>query len=197
MLLLGSTLIGTRIMGLQTGTQLAVTKAPIIDPANLQIVAYEVNGPLLVERPSFIRMADIRELSDVGMIIDSSDEFIGLSDVISIERIHKLKFNLIGLSVTDQSGRRLGKVKDYSLDSNTFIIQQLNVARGALKSLSDTELLIHRSQIIEINDKSIIVRTTARKLEAIEKADLSYLNPFRNSSPQPEQANPSTITVRK
>ena len=193
MLLLGSRLIGTRIMGLQTGTQLAVTKAPIIDPGNLQITAYQVEGPLLVERPSFIRMADVRELSDVGMIIDSSDEFVGLSDVLSIEKLFNLNFSLIGLIVIDQAKHKLGKVSNYSLDTTSFMIQQLNVSRGGLKSLSETELLIHSTQIIEINDKSIIVRSTAQKLQPIEKtAKLSYLNPFRNSSPQPESSHPIT-----
>ena len=80
MLLLGSRLIDTPIMGLQTGTRLATTKSPVIDPSNLKIIAYEVDGPLLVEHPSFIRIADVRELSNVGMIIDSSDEFIGVHD---------------------------------------------------------------------------------------------------------------------
>lgn len=177
-------------MGLQTGTKLATTKSPVIDPASLQIVAYEVEGPLLVERPSFIRIADVRELSDVGMIIDSSDEFVGLSDVISIEKIYRLNFALVGLTVIDQAKHKLGKVSNYSVDSSSFIIQQLNVTRGGLKSLSETELLVHRSQIVEINDKSIIVRTTLQKLQPIEKpAQLNYLNPFRATTPQPENSN--------
>ena len=181
-------------MGLQTGTQLATTKSPVIDPGNLQIVAYQVEGPLLVERPSFIRMADVRELSDVGMIIDSSDEFVGLNDVISIEKIFKLNFNLIGLVVIDQSKHRLGKVNNYSLDTSSFMIQQLNVSRGGLKSLSETELLVHRSQIVEINDRAIIVRSTAQKLQPIEKpAQLSYLNPFRHGAPQRENSNPMSL----
>jgi len=183
MLLLGSRLVGTSIMSLQTGTRLAVTKTPIIDPSNLKIVAYEVEGPMLVERPSFIRIADVRELSDIGMIIDSNDEFIGLSDVIAIHKIYDLGFRLLGLSVIDQTKRRLGKVQDYSLDTDSFIIQQLNVNQGLMKSITDTELLIHRSQIIEINDHAIIVKTTAKKLAPITKPEkLTYLNPFRSTS---------------
>ena len=183
MLLLGSRLVGTSIMSLQTGTRLAVTKNPIIDPSNLKIVAYEVEGPMLVERPLFIRIADVRELSDIGMIIDSNDEFIGLSDVITIHKIYDLGFHLLGLSVIDQTKRRLGKVQDYSLDTDSFIIQQLNVNQGLMKSITDTELLIHRSQIIEINDHAIIVKTTAKKLAPITKPEkLTYLNPFRSTS---------------
>jgi uncharacterized protein YrrD len=185
MLLLGSRLIGTPIMGLQTGTKLAVTKAPIIDPSNLKIIAYEVDGPLLTERPSFIRIADVRELSDVGMIIDSNDEFIGVKDVIALQKIYDLSFHLIGLNVIDEIGHKLGKVDDYNLDTDSFIIQQINVKRGMIKSLTDTGLLIHRTQIVEINNQSIIVRTTAKKLSPIVKpGQLTYLNPFRSTASQ-------------
>lgn len=185
MLLPGTRLIGVPIMGLQTGTQLAVTKMPIIDPANLKIIAYEVEGPLLVERPSFIRIADVRELSDVGMIVDSNDEFVGADDIIALKKIYDLNFKLIGLNVVDQTKHKLGKVDGYNVDTGSFVIQQLNVKRGMIKSLSDTELLIHRSQIIEINDTTITVRTTAKKLEPLVKpTKVTYLNPFRSGTPQ-------------
>jgi len=185
MLLPGSRLIGTPIMGLQTGTRLAVTKSPVIDPGNLKIIAYEVDGPLLVETPSFIRIADVRELSDIGMIIDSNDEFVGVGDVIALQKIYQLDFKLIGLNVIDETKHKLGKVDNYSLDTDSFIIQQLNVRPGIIKSLSDTELLIHRSQIVEINDQTITVKTTAKKLAPITKTDqLNYMNPFRSTKPQ-------------
>lgn len=191
MLLLGSRLIGTPIMGLQTGTKLAQTSFPVIDPSNLKIVAYQVEGPLLSEHPSLIRMADVRELSDIGMIIDSSDEFVGIKDVIKLHDIYTLGFKLIGLQVIDESKRKLGKVEDYSLESSSFVIQQINVKqRGLLKSITDTGLLIHRSQIIEINNTSIIVRTGAKKVEPVLKAERApYVNPFRSTAPQPEHTN--------
>lgn len=177
-------------MGLQTGTQLAVAKTPIIDPSNLRIVGYEVEGPLLAERPTIIRIADVRELSDVGMIIDSSDEFVGLKDVISIETIYKLGFKLLGLNVIDKSKHKLGKVSDYNLEIGSFVIEQLNVSRGLLKSLTKNELLVHRSQIVEINKDTIIVSSTAKKLEPItENSQLSYMNPFRSAQPQPDNSN--------
>lgn len=187
MLILGSRLINIPIMGLQTGTKLANTKVAIIDPSNLRILAYEVDGALLTEKPSFIRIADVRELSDVGMIIDSNDEFIGASDVIKIEEAYELGFNPIDMTVIDESKRKLGRVYNYSLDTDDFIIQQLNIKQGLFKSLSETELLIHRSQIIEINNYHIIVKTAAQKLAPINKPNqpsTNYINPFRQQSPQ-------------
>lgn len=194
MLILGSRLINLPIMGLQTGTSLALTKAPIIDPSSLKIIAYEVDGPLLSDRPSFIRIADVRELSGMGMIVDSADEFIGIEDVIVVKKIYNLNFKLIGLNVLDELKNKLGKVSDYSIDSGSFTIQQLNVYPGLLRSLSQTELLINRSQIIEINDRAIIVRSTAKRAEATNHSPIPFINPFRSATPQTQTG---TTNVQK
>jgi len=189
MLLPGSQLIGTDVLGLQTGARLAEISDPIIDPANLKIMAYILKGPLLSEHPSLILTNDIRELSSIGMIVDSSDEFIGVHDVIKIEKLHELQFNLLGMNVVDEKNHKLGKVHDYNIDSNSFVIQQLNVKRGVLKAFTETGLLIHRSQIVAINDRTIVVHTAEKKIEPVMQAERrTYVNPFRNSSPQPENS---------
>lgn len=187
MLLHGSKILGTPIMGLQTGSELARTKAAIVDPRNLTVVAYTLQGPLLGRQKDLIlRVADIRELSNIGMIIDSSDEFVESDDIIKIKQIQEFGFELVGKTVIDEAKHKLGKVSDYTIDPSSFVIQQLNVRRPVLKSLSDTELLIHRSQVVEINDTTIIVRTAEKKAEPVTEAIRNYTNPFRTSSPQPE-----------
>lgn len=189
MLILGSRLHDTAVMSLQTGTRLARIGKPLIDPANLKIVAYEVDGPLLTEHPSFLRTDDIREMGTVGMIIDSTDELVGLHDVIKLEELHASNFQLVGMLVIDEHKHKLGKVDDYTLETGGFIIQQLNVKRGIIKGLTDTGLLIHRSQITEINDKAIIVKSTKKKLPTpvMEAVRHEYVNPFRGTTaPQPE-----------
>jgi uncharacterized protein YrrD len=138
-------------MSLQTGGKLAHTEKAIINPANLQIVAFEVSGTLLTEKPSFLRIADIREYGRLGMIIDSTDELVGLDDVIQIERLYKQNFSLIGMQVIDESGHKLGKIDGYTVETDDFIIQQINVKKGIFGSFNDTGHLIHRSQIVEIN----------------------------------------------
>ena len=192
MLVLGTRLNETPVMSLQTGTRLAQTSTPLIDPSNLKIVAFELEGPLLTETPSFLRVADIREVGSVGMIIDSSDELLGLDDVIKIKELYNLKFRLIGMNVIDEHKKKLGKVDNYTLETGSFVIQQLNVKRGIIRGLTDTGLLVHRSQITEINDNAIIVKSTAKKISVqptMEATRHEYVNPFRQPSPQPEHTD--------
>lgn len=173
-------------MSLQTGTRLATTEKPVIDPSNLRVLAYEIQGPLLSEHPSFVRTNDIREYGRLGMIIDSNDELIGLNDVINIKKVHSLNFNLIGLNVIDEHKRKLGKVGDYTLDTGDFLIQQLNVRRGFLKGLTDTGFLVNRTQIIEINNTTIVIKApTIKSAEPVMNATRKeFVNPFRQPSPQ-------------
>jgi uncharacterized protein YrrD len=192
MLVLGSRLTNAPVMSLQTGGKLAHTEKAIINPANLQIVAFEVSGTLLTEKPSFLRIADIREYGRLGMIIDSTDELVGLDDVIQIERLYKQNFSLIGMQVIDESGHKLGKIDGYTVETDDFIIQQINVKKGIFGSFNDTGLLIHRSQIVEINDTTIVVKSTAKKTaEPVMQAIRSeFVNPFR--TPKPTQPEPET-----
>lgn len=184
MLLFGSRLIDTPIMGLQTGMELARTAKAVIDPRVLKIVAYELKGPLLGSNSSLLRIADVREMSDIGMIVDSSDEFIELDDVISIKEVHELNFSLIGMQVRDEKGDKLGKVGDYTLEINSFVIQQIIVKKPLMKSLNEGELTIHRSQITEITNDYIVVKSTESEVEPTTTTVRDYVNPFRSSSPQ-------------
>ncbi|MFZ1250143.1 MAG: hypothetical protein WAR37_01715 [Candidatus Microsaccharimonas sp.] len=188
MLLLGSRLLGTAVMSLQTGNRLAQTEKPIIDPATLHIVAYEISGPLLSDKPSFLRTADIREYGRLGMIINSNDEIVGLDDVLQIEKIYELNFELIGMTVIDEHRRKLGKVDNYTLETGDFIIQQLNVRRGFLQGISDTGLLINRSQILEINNSTIVVKSPTKKSvePVMQSLRGEFVNPFRAPKPETE-----------
>jgi uncharacterized protein YrrD len=191
MLITGDRLLGTPVLGLQTGSELARTKNAIIDPSNLKILAYELSGPLLSFHPSLLRIVDVREISDIGLIVDSSDEFVGPDDVIKLSEVYKLHFELDGMAVIDVKGAKLGRVNGYTINIADFMVYQLSVKRPLLKSLNDTELLIHRSQITEINNEAIIVHSEADIPEPIlESVRTSYVNPFR-SKPAPEQSNTS------
>lgn len=178
-------------MSLQTGGRLATTTKPIIDPGTLKVIAYEVEGSLLAQKPSFVRTADIREYGRLGMILDSNDELIGLDDVLEVEKLYAIGFPLIGMSVIDDTRRRIGKVSDYTIETNGYVIQQLSINRGFFKSFNDTGALIHRSQIVEINDQAIVVKSA--KIANVEPIMASlrgeFINPFRKpaQTAQPEQ----------
>lgn len=183
-------LVDTPIMSLQTGKELARTSSAIINPRNLSIIAYRVYGPLLTKDPSYLRVADIRELGGLGFIVDSNDEFLESEDIINHKDIYEMDFKLNGKHVVDDTKQKIGKVSDYIIDIDSFIIEQIIVKRPLLKSLSEDELIVHRSQIIEVTDDLIIIRSNKIKSSMKAKTSRHYVNPFRSTTPQPEAIHP-------
>lgn len=180
------------VMSLQTGSELARASRAIINPHNLSIVAYELDGRLLDQHPSLLRIADIRETGALGMIIDSADEIVSPDDIIDLKKIYEYQFNLQNKAVVNERGRRIGKVIGYTIDTDSFIIQQLRVKRPLLRSLGDVELLIHRSQIVKVSDDIIVIKSASVPSESpakqlVDQSQMAFENPFRkNPQVQPE-----------
>ncbi len=188
MILLGSNLHDAPVMSLQTGGEIARTTDPLIDPADLSIKAYHVRGPLLDDTASHIlRIADVRELSNMGFIVDSIDEIVVLGDIIKLQELADMQFHLIDMAVVNEKRAKLGRVIDFTIDTTSFTVQQLTVRRPLLKSFNDTELVIHRTQIIEISRDAIVVHSEAKAPEPeLHEVVGSYVNPFRKSKPAAE-----------
>lgn len=181
-------LVDIPVMSLQTGTEVASTLEPIIDPANLDILAYELEGSSLDIEPAFLRVQDIRELSDVGFIIDSSEELVSLDDIVIHAALYKNPLQLEGMRVVDDTGLQLGKVESAIMNTTTFRIEQLQVKLPLFKRFIETNLLINHAQIKNVKDDTVIVRSGTIKEKQTETASRKrVVNPFRGASPpQPE-----------
>ena len=126
-------------------------------------------------------------MSGLGFIVDSSEEFVGLDDVIRIKQVHEYNFQIIGLSVIDEQSKKLGKVEGFNVDSGSFSIQQIVVKRPLLKSFGEAELLIHRTQILEVSNSHVKVETgSAKETSSPKNLVREYANPFRTGNVQPE-----------
>lgn len=188
MIILGSKLFNSPIMSLQTSGEVGKTTRAIVNPESLAIIGYVAEGSLVSEDTgNVLRIADVRELSDLGFIIDSIDELVNPSEIIKLKEIYEYGFNLLGIAVLDERRKKIGRVSDYTVETGNFIIQQLTVHRPFLHSFNDTELVIHRSQIIEVSSKAIVVHSEAKVPEP-SRAEVSgsYVNPFRKSNPAAE-----------
>ncbi len=181
------------MLSLHTGSKVATVKEAIINPHDLKVIGYFVDSPVQEGKEKLIlKTNDIREANESRIIIDSVDELIAAKDLVKFEEVIKMNFQLINLEVIDDTKTKLGKVAEYSLDPLTFLIHQLHVKRPLIKSLQISELLINRSQIIEVTDNHIAVSSASLKAgaEAPLTEPGSFNNPFRK--PQTES---STATI--
>lgn len=163
-------------MSLQTGGSLGTAFNPVIDPRKFQVVAYYVTGPRIQE-VSVLHTSDIRELGPLGFIVNGTESIMPLDqDLVRLKEVIDLNFTLLGKTVVDENKKKLGKVAEYTLESEGFVIQKIHVSQSMMKNLKSSNLVIHRSQIVELNDHQIVVRSAS----VPESVGLSQvLNPFR------------------
>lgn len=185
MLVYASRLIGTPVLSVQAGGRIAVIAEPIVDPDNLKIIAFKLAGPLIAKsNANILDVKSIREYSNYGIVIDDIDELIEKDDVVKISDVLRLNFALNGLKVETKKGSKLGKIEDYTLTSEDFVVQQLIVKRPMIKSFIDPELTIPRKEIVEITDYKIIVKDEEKTIKIkAEKEEFvpNFVNPFRKS----------------
>lgn len=196
MLLPINRLLNCPVMSLQTGAELARTDEPIIDPRKMTIVAFYVEGRALDQHPSVLHVSDIRELSDIGMIIDDSEKLMPPDDLVRLLEVVGFGFKLPGIQVVDEHGRKLGKVSDYAIEPESYTIQQIYTEQSLLKSFSTVSNVIHRSQIVSVTNDRIIVSSPTVPGDAREaKVTSGFVNPFRTGG-QPENQSSSLHSER-
>lgn len=183
MLIDGSRLINCPILSLHVSGKIAQVVEPVVDPNDLKIIAFKVEGPLVGrEAGNVLPVHSIREFSRLGMIIDSIDELVEEEEVINIKNILELNFSLVGLKVQTKKGEKLGKVADFSVEPESWQIQQIIVQRPWLKSFLDPELIISRQRIANVDDYTITITDEHEKPKAKAKANpdlVNFINPFR------------------
>ena len=186
MLINSSRLTNCPILSLHVGGKIAQVVEPIVDPNDLKIIAFKVDGPLVGrEAGNILPIQSIREFSRLGMIIDSTDELVEEDGIVNIKKILDLNFSLIGLKVQTKKGDKLGKVIDFSIEPESWQVQQITVQRPWLKSFLDPELIISRQQVADINDYVLTIKDEHEKPKSKAKAKTNadivsnFINPFR------------------
>jgi hypothetical protein len=169
---------------------LASTGEPIIDPRKLKIVAFRVRGNRLSHQESVLHPQDIREISEIGIIVDSDRSLMQLEDLVRLKEVIGFNFKLDNIRVENEKGRLLGRVSSYAVDQESFFVQQLYTKPSLLRSIVTTGLTIHRTQISSINNHRIVVKdpTVPAKLESSKAPSPSFVNPFRAPMPTPPES---------
>lgn len=186
MLINGTSLVGCPVLNLHIGGEAARVVEPIVDPNNLKIIAFRVEGKLVNEDTGDILPIErVREFSRMGMVIDSADDFAQVDDIVKVKEIVDLNFSLIGLKVVTRSNSKLGKVLDYTVEVGGWAVQQIIVQRPALKAIFDPELVIARNKIVEVDDYKVVIKDehdkVKSKVKEVSPAEFvpNFINPFR------------------
>ncbi|MGH7157974.1 MAG: hypothetical protein ACREGD_02765 [Candidatus Saccharimonadales bacterium] len=164
MLQLSAMLINRPVMSLRTGTQVAVTLAPIINPNNLKIEGFYCQDAqrkrlVLVEQ-------DIRDVLPQGLVVNDADVLAEPDELVRLKNTMEIHFELIGKAVVTTSREKLGKVSDYATETQSMMIKKLYVSRSIFKSFGTGSLGVDRTQIVEITPTKVVIQDLEGKVPA-------------------------------
>ncbi len=156
MLQLSQSFLNRPVLSLRTGTTIGTTTTPLINPNNLKIEGLYCEDRLS-KKLAILLYQDIRDFLPQGIVVNDHDALSDPHELVRLEKILKMKFELVGKPVVTVSKEKVGKVTDYAAEIETMYIQKLYVGQNIFKSLTGGSLSIDRSQIYEITSKKVII----------------------------------------
>jgi uncharacterized protein YrrD len=169
MLKLSNSMIDVPVVSLRTGSVVGNATRIIINPNNLKIEGWHVVDKF-DNRDLILVANEAREVLESGIAINDHENLSPAGELIRLKNILEINFELIGKVVTTESGKRLGKVSDFAIDTESLIIKKVYASQSLIKNFTGGTLNIDRSQIVEITDKRIIVDDLMAKAEATAPA---------------------------
>ena len=149
-------------MSLRSGGPIAIIKEPIINPNNLLIEGWICEDNR--DRSQLVLLSnDIRDVLPQGFAVNDHDALSDVEDLVRLQELLALKFNLLGLKVTSESGKHYGKISDYAFETNNMYVQKLYASQSLVKNFSGGTLSIDRAQIVEVTNKRIVIEDPTEK----------------------------------
>lgn len=157
MLQLSASLLNQPVMSLRTGGEIAKIDSVIINPNNFKIEGFYCIDHFSHQKLILLSQ-DIRDSIKQGVVVNDHDVLTEPDELVRLQPILELNFELLGKPVETVSKNKLGKVADFAVDSQSLYIQKLYVGPSLMKSLTSGQLSVDRNQIIEITNRRIIIK---------------------------------------
>lgn len=153
------------ILSLRTGGVIGTALRPLINPDNLKIEGF-VAEDRFQKSEVILLTQDIRENLPQGFVVNDHDVLTPPAELVRLEEVLELRFDLMDKPVYTSRKKRLGKVVDYAVEVETFYVQKFYVGQSILKSLTSGQLSVDRSQVIEITNRKIVVHDPLQPTKA-------------------------------
>ena len=157
MYVLSSQLLNLPIISLQTGETVTTLQALVIEMTSLEIIAVSC-GKMKEYADPILMVRDIRQIASDCLIIDTEDDIGSASDVVRIKKPLLASYTPIGAAVISHMQRPIGKVEDFTINTESLKIQKFYVRQPIWRSWLGSSLIIAREQVLDVSPKKITVR---------------------------------------
>ncbi len=132
---------------------ITTVKDLIVDPENGVVVGVVVNqNAKLIVAPH-----DILSFGDT-IFVHGREAIVQIEDVLRADTVFKKGLKIFHNKVVTESGKELGIVADFSIDTKSLILQKIFVAKSIFGILHYDQRIIPAKNIVEIKAEKIIVK---------------------------------------
>lgn len=171
MFVLASQVQDSPILSIRNGHSVATAGQMLVDADKLQIAALFCKSAGWRGNNHVLLLRDIREFSRSGIIIDSLEDIEDIGEIVRLGEIVERNYQILGKPVVTESGQKLGKVEDYSVDTISNKLHKLYIKPSLLKNLMVNNLVVDRAHIVRAEDNQVIVSDASLKMPAKEKVE--------------------------
>ncbi len=172
MIFLSNDYTNRAILSLRTGSKIGNALLPIINASNLKIDGWYATS-LDSKETMVLPSLEVRDMIAKGIVVNDHDAITPIDDMVRMQAVINAEFSLIGTPIVSESGEKLGIVKDYAVDHKTLYIKKLYIGQSFLKSLlnfTHPQLIIDRSQILDVTPEKIVVKDATEKVQDTKTA---------------------------
>lgn len=173
---LESNLVGRPIVSLQTGQVVAWAGPPVLDMATLEVMAFTCHTPHNNE-PLLVMAADIRQYATDCLVIDDEEQLTSPEDIVRFRNTPDQQYSPLGKLVIADTGRRVGIVDDYNINLDTSRVHCLFIKQSFWRSWFAPDVIIDRTQIIDITPEKITVRDSTLTDTVISPKQIPEIHP--------------------
>lgn len=159
---LASTFIGQAVYSVHSSDQIGVIKSLLVRESDLKVELIVV--VTISAKTSYLLPSDVRFESPEKIIVNSHHDLSEAEDLLRYKQSIRNPFLLLGCKVVTQTGKKLGKVRDYTLDTQHFFINKIHVSNLWGTLISD-KLIIARSDIVDVDRAKVTVRDGVVKIK--------------------------------
>jgi len=174
MLLLASHIKQLPIVSMETGRQVAVIIDFLINHSNLGLLAFICHDRK--NRRLILMGHDIRFIARDCILINDFETLSEADDIARLPTMVANQFNPLDKQVSTQNGQKLGRVIDYAINLDTSYIQKLYARPTFFQSRFHDQIIIDRSQIIELTDKTIIVQDSTELVSSAANVNAARMS---------------------
>lgn len=148
-------IIGLSVAALDTQSKIGEISQILIDPNNGNLVGFIVVTGGILSPKKVLSITDVRDWDPNGIVTSSIDNLVDSKEIIRIKEILDKKIFLLGMRAKIESGKNLGVVEDFLIDT-----ENQSVIKYYLKDLLGNSRIFLSNKVVKIDHQIIFADDT-------------------------------------